>query len=221
MTRVHSVQVGRVAPLGPQGVPSAFVKHTAEDRTAVFELGLDGDEQADLRVHGGREKAVYAYPLDHYHSWKAGFPEHAEMLVPGAFGENLTIDGLIEADICVGDVHRIGTAVLQVCQPRQPCFKLTLHFNDNRLAAAMVKSGRSGWYYRVLSEGKLGAGDEVELIDRPQPNFSFTRLVEFVNFGRGTSAELLALSRMKEAPSKLQQKAAEKLADRSERLGPS
>jgi len=102
--------------------------------------------------------------------------------------------------------------VLQVCQPRQPCFKLALHFDDNRLVAAMVRSGRSGWYYRVLSEGELGAGDRVELIDRPQPSFPFTRLIEFVNFGRANSVELLALSRMEEATSRLRQKAAEKLA---------
>lgn len=212
MARIHSVQVGKVTPLGPDGVPSGFVKHGVEGRTAVHELGLDGDEQADLRVHGGPEKAVYAYSLDHYASWKADFPEHSATLVPGAFGENLTVEGLTEADICVGDVHRIGTAVLQVCQPRQPCFKLALHFADKRLPSAMVRSGRSGWYYRVLSTGELGPGDELELIDRPQPGFSLPRLIDFVNFGEGTDAELVALSGLEEVASGIRRRAAQRLA---------
>lgn len=215
MSQVHSVQVGKTAPLGPEGVPSGFVKRRVDGRTAVFQLGLDGDEQADLRVHGGPEKAVYAYSLDHYALWTAELPEHSTILVPGAFGENLTVEGLTEADICVGDVHRIGTAVLQVCQPRQPCFKLALHFDDKRLPAAMVRSGRAGWYYRVLSEGELGSGDQVELLARPQPGFPFPRLIEFANFGVGTDAELLALSGLKEVASGIRRRAAEKLASRS------
>jgi len=206
--------VGTVAPLGPQGVPSAFVKHTAEGRTAVFRHGLDGDEQADLRFHGGTEKAVYGYSLDHYGRWKADFPNHSATLIPGAFGENLTIEGLTETDMCVGDVHRIGTAVLQVCQPRQPCFKLALHFGDKRLPAAMVRSGRCGWYYRVLSEGELGPGYQVELVDRPQPGLPFTRLIEFVNFARSTDAELLALSRLEEVAAGIRRRALDKLAAR-------
>src|SRR5438270_4168346 len=214
MIRIHSVQVGTIAPLGPQGVLSGFVKHSAKRRTRVFEQGLDGDEQADLRVHGGPEKAVYGYSLGHYGSWKADFPNHSATLSPGAFGENLTVKGLTETDICVGDVHRIGTAVLQVCQPRQPCFKLALHFDDKRLPAAMVRSGRCGWYYRVLSQGELGPGDEVELVDRPQPSLPFTRLIDFVNFARSTDAELLALSRLEEVASGIRRRAVDKLAAR-------
>jgi MOSC domain-containing protein YiiM len=208
---LHSVQVGRVAPLGPDGVPSGFVKHATLQRVEVRGLGLAGDEQADLTVHGGPEKAVYGYAMRHYPVWRTEYPEHGETLVPGAFGENLTIDGLAEDDICVGDVHRIGSAVLQVCQPRQPCFKFALHFNDNRLPKAMVKSGRSGWYYRVLEPGALGAGDELQLVDRPQPEFRFSRLVSIINRDQATAEEIAALATMPEVASWLRKLAQDKI----------
>src|SRR4051812_23568955 len=119
-----SVQTGRAAPLGPDAVPSAFVKTARQDAVAVTPLGLQGDEQADLQVHGGPEKAVYGYAASHYPAWAEQFPALA--FSGGAMGENLTIAGLEEKDICVGDVHSIGSSLLQVCQPRQPCFKFAL-----------------------------------------------------------------------------------------------
>ena len=194
--RLSSVQVGRIAPLGPDGVPSAIVKSTVEGPVAVATLGLAGDEQADLTVHGGPEKAVYAYSAAHYPAWAADFPEHEDLFVAGGVGENLTIDGLLERDLCVGDVHAIGTARLQVCQPRQPCFKFSLRFDDNQLPKAMVRNGRAGWYYRVVEEGVLAAGDCVELADRPNPDFGFDRLVEIVNRRRATSDEFEAMAKM-------------------------
>src|SRR5436305_12779557 len=119
-----SVQTGRVAPLGPEEVPSGIVKTARAGAVTVGPLGLDGDEQAELTVHGGPEKAVYAYAAAHYAAWTDEHPEHQGQLVAGGFGENLTVAGMLERDLCVGDIHRIGTALLQVCQPRQPCFKL-------------------------------------------------------------------------------------------------
>ena len=203
-----SVQVGRVAPLMPEGVPSGFRKTSVRGPVDVGTVGLDGDEQADLQVHGGPEKAVYGYPFKHYSAWLSEFPEHREKLIPGGFGENLTIEGLTEAEVCAGDVHRIGTALLQVCQPRQPCFKLALHFNDNRLPKAMVRTGRAGWYYRVLEPGTLEAGDRIELADRPHPAFSFQRLIEIVNFGNSSEAELREMSTMTGLSLRLRRKAA-------------
>jgi MOSC domain-containing protein YiiM len=178
-----SVQVGRIAPLGPKGVPSAFVKLAVTGPVRVETLGLNGDAQADLRVHGGPEKAVYGYANANYLPWAEEWPELASRFVPGAFGENLTIDGVTEADLCVGDIHGIGTARLQVCQPRQPCFKLALNFGNSRLPKAMVRSGRSGWYYRVLSPGTLQAGDPIKLLERPLPDFPFNALLDFL-YGR-------------------------------------
>jgi MOSC domain-containing protein YiiM len=177
---VASVQVGRIAPLGPQRLASAFVKRSVAGPVSVGLVGLVGDEQADLRVHGGPEKAVYAYAAAHYPEWAADFPALAKRFTPGGFGENLTIAGLTEQDLCVGDIHGIGSVRLQVCQPRQPCAKLALNFEYPRLPKAMVRNGRSGWYYRVLTPGTLQAGDGVQLLERPLPDFPFNALLRFL-----------------------------------------
>ncbi|MBA3668682.1 MAG: MOSC domain-containing protein [Sphingomonas sp.] len=206
--------MGRTAPLGPQGVPSAFRKHEVAGRIAVGAHCLDGDEQADRTVHGGEEMAVYAYPFAHYARWIADFPHHKAKFVPGGVSENLTMNGLVEADLCVGDVHRIGGAIVQVCQPRQPCFKLALHFDDNQLPKAMVRNGRAGWYYRVLAPGSIEAGDIFHLDDRPNPGFSFERLVEIVNFRNPSPSEIEAMASMTGLATWMRNAAREQLADR-------
>ena len=205
--RLASVQVGRIAPLGPEAVPSAFIKRAIAGAVAVGALGLDGDEQADLTVHGGPEKAVYGYAADHYPAWASDFPMLAERFLPGSMGENLTIVALREEDICVGDVHAIGSALLQVCQPRQPCFKLALALGEPRLGKAMVRNGRAGWYYRVLRDGAITAGDEVRLTERPNPDFAFSRLVTIVNLGGANEAEMRALAEMPGIASRIAAKA--------------
>jgi MOSC domain-containing protein YiiM len=194
--RITSIHVGQIMPLGPEGVPSAFVKHPVAGPVEVTALGLVGDAQADLRVHGGPEKAVYGYSTANYAAWRAEYPRHVALLGPGGFGENLAIDGLAEADLCVGDVHAIGGALLQVCQPRQPCFKFALRFGDKSLPRAMVHNGRSGWYYRVLQTGSLATGDTVTLHERPNPDFPFARLVAIVGRARPTRDELTRMATM-------------------------
>jgi len=191
-----SIQIGRVTPLGPDGVPSGFVKSAIDEAVEVTQVGLVGDEQADLTVHGGPEKAVYAYPAAHHRAWALDYPHHAARFVAGGLGENLTIEGWTEADLCVGDVHAIGSVRLQVCQPRQPCFKFALRFDDNMLPKAMVRNGRAGWYYRVIEPGTICAGDPITLVDRPAPGFGFNRLVEIVNFGGALPGELESMAEM-------------------------
>lgn len=203
---VKSVQTGAVAPLGAEGVPSGFVKHARAGKIAVTARGLDGDVQADLTVHGGPEKAVYGYASGHYAAWSAEFP--SLNFNAGAMGENLTIAGIDERDICVGDVHAIGSTLLQVCQPRQPCFKLSLRHDENKLPKAMVRSGRAGWYYRVLQAGALEAGDAIVLHHRPHADFPFTRLVEIIYHGEATRFELAQMSEMPELASYWRRKAA-------------
>jgi MOSC domain-containing protein YiiM len=210
--RLASIQVGRIAPLGPQGVPSGFIKRAVAGAVGVGVLGLDGDAQADLTVHGGPEKAVYGYAADHYAAWARDFPTLAPRLQPGSMGENLTIAALSEDDICVGDVHAIGTALLQVCQPRQPCFKLALALGEPRLGKAMVRSGRSGWYYRVLQGGAIAAGDEIRLAERPNPDFAFSRLVTIVNLGGAAETEMRALAEMPGVASRIAARARAALA---------
>jgi MOSC domain-containing protein YiiM len=194
---VAAILVGRIAPLGPERVPSAFVKVPVAGPVEVNRLGLVGDEQADLRVHGGPDKAVYGYAGGHYAAWCQEYPQHKSLLGPGGFGENLTINGLDESHLCVGDLHAIGSALLQVCQPRQPCFKFALRFEDVSLPRAMTRNGRSGWYYRVVQEGWLRPGDAVILHERPNPDFSFTRLIAIVNRSPATTEELV---RMRDMP---------------------
>lgn len=193
---VLAVHVGRAQPLGAEGVPSGFVKSAVRGPVSVHALGLDGDEQADLRVHGGPDKAVYAYAVSNYTGWQADFPEHTALFVPGGVGENLAIVGADERSICIGDVHAIGTALLVVCQHRQPCYKFALRFNDERVVHAMVRNGRSGWYYRVRREGALAAGEAVQLVERPNPQWTVARFVALATNLRFSAVEWAELAGM-------------------------
>lgn len=210
-----SVQTGRTAPLGPEAVPSAFVKTARQGPVAVMRLGLDGDEQADLDVHGGPEKAVYAYAAAHYPEWAREFPDLAEHFNGGTMGENLTVGGLQESDICVGDVHQLGSALLQVCQPRQPCFKFGLRHNNKYLPKAMVRNGFSGWYYRVLRVGQLEAGDTLTLQERPNPDFPFTRLVEIIYHGRASADEIRRMAGLEGLASQWRRRAQDMLREKN------
>jgi MOSC domain-containing protein YiiM len=210
--RVASIHVGKVAPLGIEGVQSSFVKHATTGPVNVTPLGILGDEQADLRLHGGPDKAVYGYGSSHYAAWREEYPQHGNLLVPGGLGENLAIEGMTEADLCVGDVHGIGTVQLQVCQARQPCFKFALRFNDKSMPKAMIRNGRSGWYYRVLIPGVLSQGDRVVLIERPNPGFAFARLVELTTPGKATRAELEQMRAMPGLALNWQRQAIDRLA---------
>jgi MOSC domain-containing protein YiiM len=202
-----SVRTGRIAPLGPSGVSSGFIKYGVDGPVGIELLGLAGDEQADLSVHGGPEKAVYGYAASHYSAWSADFPAHAHQFGPGSMGENLTIAGIDEADICVGDVHAIGSTRLQVCQPRQPCFKFALRFGNDRLPHAMIRNGRTGWYYRVLQPGIVRAGDSVTLDERPNPDFAFNRLVAIVYRRGATLEDMTRVAAMAEVASQIRRHA--------------
>ena len=193
---IAAVHVGRARPLGPEGVLSGFIKNAQSGRVAVHELGLEGDEQVDLRVHGGPDKAVYGYAVSNYTGWRADFPEHAALFAPGGVGENLALVGLDEGSVCIGDVHAIGTALLVVCQPRQPCYKFALRFDDKRVVHAMVSNGRSGWYYRVRREGTVAAGDVVQRIERPNPAWTVARFVAGAARRRFSAAEWAELAVM-------------------------
>jgi MOSC domain-containing protein YiiM len=189
-----AVHTGKIAPLGPDGEPSGFIKTPRQGRVAVRYAGLEGDEQADLSVHGGVDKAVYAYSADRYPAWRAEFPALADRFRPGSMGENLSVTGMVEDDLCIGDIHQIGTAQLQICQPRRPCFKFSLAFNNSLLPKAMVRNGYAGWYYRVIAEGQVAAGDSVRLIARPHKNILFSKIVAILNSG-GPSREDFVLLR--------------------------
>jgi MOSC domain-containing protein YiiM len=150
---------------------------------------MQGDEQADLRVHGGLDKAVYGYASVNYAAWLKAFPQHAALLVPGGLGENLTLDDCQEQSVHIGDIVRIGSVVLQVTEPRQPCFKFALRFDDVLVVRAMVENGMCGWYYRVLEPGILAAGDAVALLARPNPTWSIERVNRQIVQRRACAAE--------------------------------
>ena len=144
-------------------VTTAIFKEPVEGRVALRKLNLDGDRQADLKVHGGAEKAVYCYPVEHYGYWKA---ELGRELPLGMFGENFTIDGLLEDDIHIGDRFSIGSAEVVVTQPRLPCYKLGVRFESDEMVKRFLAARRTGFYLAVTREGEVGAGDEIKMLDR-------------------------------------------------------
>jgi MOSC domain-containing protein YiiM len=169
------------------------VKRPVSGSVRAAPLGLDGDSEADLKVHGGTDKAVYVYPSEHYARWLADVPQHQATLHPGAFGENVTTAGLDEEGVAIGDVWAVGSTQLQVSEPRQPCFKLGLRFGDNGLGRIMMISGRSGWYMRVLQAGELNAGDEIHLLRRPNPQWTIARFNQFIPRRHGAIDEMREL----------------------------
>ena len=162
---IVSIQVGRAGsvPWRGRSVRTAIVKRPVAGPVRVLEDGIVGDEQADLRVHGGPDKAICCYPVEHRPTWD----EFLETELPhGAFGENLSVAGLLEHEVHIGDVMRAGTTTLQVSQPRGPCFKLAARWSRRTLPAVMASQQISGFYFRVLEPGHLTAGDQVELLER-------------------------------------------------------
>jgi len=162
--KVLSVNISQPKPLTYRGrtVATGIFKTPVTGRVRVHRLGLEGDVQVDKRVHGGFKKAVYIYPHEHYAHWET-FLSRKDFAF-GQFGENLTTLGLLEDDVRVGDQLRVGSVLLQVTQPRQPCYKLMTKMNDFTFAEPFLTSGRTGFYLRVLEEGELGAGDVIERV---------------------------------------------------------
>ncbi|NEX63575.1 MOSC domain-containing protein [Noviherbaspirillum galbum] len=190
--KILSVNVGRAAELFvPQSermrrIVSGIRKHAVDGPVQVRRLGLDGDEQADLTVHGGLVKAVYAYPSEHYPFWqdrRADVFKQEEVLPPGTMGENLTLAGLLETETWVGDRLHAGSVILQVTEPRQPCFKFNARMGFSHASKLMLQSGFTGFYLRVIQEGELRADDPVRLEPGPRQT-SIAQLSEQRRKGR-------------------------------------
>ncbi|MDQ1245587.1 MAG: hypothetical protein QG565_1928 [Campylobacterota bacterium] len=176
--KLISTQVGRVKSYGDKDSKeflekyweSASVKEMVKGKIFVGKTGLEGDEVADKIHHGGEEKAVFANSYENYVEW-------AEFLaldtIPfGALAENLTISGLHESNVCLGDIHKIGSALLQVSQPRKPCWKIAARWHNKKFTNEIYTTGLTGWYYRVLEEGFLEAGDEVSVVSQDESQVS-------------------------------------------------
>ena len=170
--KIISINVGlpRIVISNSGPVSTGIYKEPVSRRVKLRTLNIDGDRQADLSVHGGSSKAVYAYPSEHYEFWKNELPE---MQLPwGMFGENFTTEGLFESVLNIGDKFRIGTALVVITEPRLPCYKLGLKFGRTDIIRKFLASERTGFYFAVLEEGELGAGDQFEIIQRNEDGVS-------------------------------------------------
>ena len=195
--RVISVNVGEPQRLvvGNLPVVTAIFKSPVQGRVAVRGYNLAGDRQADLTVHGGPHKAIYLYPSEHYSYWAAELPETE--LPFGIFGENLTTVGLMEESTRIGDQFRIGSVVLQVTQPRMPCYKLGIRFDRSDMVKRFWISGRSGIYFSVIEEGDLEVGDTIEQVGAGPEDIT---VADVVRLFRGDENDPIKLSRALKAP---------------------
>ena len=176
--KLISVNVGLPREVTWKGktVTTGIFKEPVSERVMVRSLNLNGDGQADLTVHGGADKAVYVYPLEHYDYWRGELPDTE--LPPGIFGENFTITGLSEEEVNIGDRFAIGTVKLMVTQPRLPCYKLGIRFGRPDMVKRFLASRRTGFYFRVLQEGEVGAGDTLELVSRDDNNITVADITQ-------------------------------------------
>lgn len=187
--KLLAVNVGRPRPVPYRGgvVSTGIYKEPVAGPVWVRWLNLDGDGQADLKVHGGEHKAVYAYPFEHYAFWSRELRRND--LGYGQFGENLTVEGLLEEQVHIGDVYRIGAALLQVSQPRSPCFKLGVRMGDAAFVARFADVNYTGFYLRVLEEGRVQAGDAIARVEQAKDSISVRDAFRLRHGSGGTRAE--------------------------------
>ncbi|MDJ0978035.1 MAG: MOSC domain-containing protein [Erythrobacter sp.] len=177
---------------------SAIAKYPHEGTVQLLEEGFAPDEQADRRVHGGPHKAVHLYPLDHHAVWREELQDESARAFldePGAFGSNLSVSAIRESDVFIGDRFRLGTALVELSQPRQPCWKVDHRFGVKGMTARIVKTGRSGWYFRVLEIGEVQAGDALERVEDGDRDWSVARVFTALVQGKASRAEWEALAR--------------------------
>jgi MOSC domain-containing protein YiiM len=175
-TRIEGVYIGGITVLEPEGQPTGIYKTPSAGPLRLTFTGLVGDVQADRRVHGGPEKALHHYAAENYARLAAAFPECAAALLPGSIGENISTHGWQEDSVCIGDIFRIGTALVQVSQPRSPCWKINHKFGVADMSRFVADHGVTGWYYRVMEDGDVGVGDDFVLQERQAPEVTLARL---------------------------------------------
>lgn len=193
--RLLSVNTGLPREVISNGktVLTGIFKTPVGGRMMVRRLNLDGDRQADLSVHGGADKAVYAYPVEHYTWWSRELPD-ADM-PPGMFGENFTVEGLLEGTVYIGDRFRIGIAEVIATQPRLPCYKLGIKFRRDDMVKRFLASGRTGYYFSVQREGEVGAGDEIEQISRDATSVPIPEITRLYVTKQYTAADVESAER--------------------------
>lgn len=171
-SNIDYVFAGGIGVLKPEGQRTGIFKRRLSGPARVEILGIVGDEHGDTRVHGGPEKAVHHYAAENYQHLALAFAHCAHELMPGSLGENISARGLSERNVHIGDVFQVGSAVLQVSQPRSPCWKINHRFDAERMSMHVAKERITGWYYRVIQPGFIEAGDRIELLERHTQRFS-------------------------------------------------
>ncbi|HEX8776182.1 MAG TPA: MOSC domain-containing protein [Pyrinomonadaceae bacterium] len=200
--KLISLNVGRPRLVMSRGAPvsTGIYKEPVEGPVRLRTLNLDGDRQADLTVHGGPTKAVYAYPSEHYDFWRAELPD---MRLPwGMFGENFTTEGLEESRVNIGDRFRVGAAELMVTEPRMPCYKLGIKFGHTDILRRFLQSGRTGFYFSVTKEGEVAAGEHIELIGRDEHNVTVSEIVRLYARDHGDVEAMLRAVAVEALPAK-------------------
>ena len=198
--KILSLNVGvpREVPVHGGSIVTGIFKQPVEGRVTLRRLNLDGDRQADLTVHGGPYKAVYAYPHEHYKYWKKALPGRALPL--GVFGENFTTEGMLEPEVFIGDKYSVGTAEVTVTQPRQPCYKLNVRFDDDLMVKRFLTSGRSGFYLSVTQPGEVAVGDEIKLVSRDPHGISIAEFNRIFTAKSLTPDDLALIQKMIQIP---------------------
>ena len=190
---VERLFAGGLTTLEPEGQRTGIYKRPLTTAVRVDREGIEGDQHGDLRVHGGPEKAVHHYAAQHYARLAEAYPGSAAALVPGSIGENISAHGLAEHNVHLGDVFRIGTALLQVSQPRSPCWKINHRFEAARMSMFVARERITGWYYRVIEAGVIAPGDRIELAERQTEHYSIDRFWQVQMHHRPDIDEVLGL----------------------------
>lgn len=207
MLEVRTGRTGQVRHRG-RDVPTAFRKSLREEPVLATVDGLDGDEQGDRRVHGGPDKAICAYPVEHYAWWRDRLGRPLES---GAFGENLVLRGLTEDQVRVGARYRVGDVRVEVSMPRRPCYKLAAIHGIAELPELLQQTGRTGFYLRVLEPGRVAAGDRLRLVDEPATPVTVSELNRVMNLDKHDLAAAERLSRLPQVPQRWRESLARRL----------
>jgi MOSC domain-containing protein YiiM len=192
------ILTGKISNLGSSNRRSAIQKVQRSGPWKITFLGIEGDEQANTKHHGGIEKAIHHYPYDHYKYWLNTLGPHALLNQPGAFGENISTIGWTEETICIGDILAFGSAQLQVSQGRQPCLNLNLRFNLTEMAYLVQSSGLTGWYYRIITPGIVNTEARIQIVERRYPDWPLSRLNRLLYRDTLNREALEEMSKLKE-----------------------
>lgn len=187
--KIIALYVGKKRPFGPRAQFSGIDKRPV-DSAEIDELGIVNDVQVDKRFHGGPERALHQYALKSYERIVKRFPLLHKTALPGSIGENLTINGMNDTNVCIGDIYQLGDIKVQVSSPRIPCWKISHKMNMPDLDKFVAEKCITGWYYRILEAGKLSVGDEVTRLERPNGNLSVSRFVQ-INYDKSASPDVI------------------------------